>query len=218
MTLSSFIIGNGESRLVFDLNNLKGKGITYGCNALHRDFAADIFAACDVRMAMEIVNHGYIVYTRERWRYLFKNMISAEKYSEFFNDDKSQVRSFPNLPYNGDERPDESFQWGTGSYAALLACMSKAKNLYFLGFDLYGLQDHTKHNNVYKGTTNYEDENYRAVGPEYWIHQLAKLFEIYNKKQFIFVLPTKWKKCPEWGKYPLEYINYKTFEKRLTNL
>lgn len=203
---SAFIIGNGESRLVFDLNSLKGKGTTYGCNALHRDFAADIFAACDVRLATEIAKHGYQVYTRERWLHLFRGV------------DNAQVKKFPNLPYKGDERPDEPFQWGTGSYAALLACMSDADNLYFLGFDLYGLKDHTKHNNVYKGTTNYEDENYRAVGPEYWIHQLAKLFEIYDKKKFVFILPSKWKKCPEWEQFPLEYISYKTFEKRLTNL
>jgi len=211
-----FVIGNGESRLQFDLNNLKDKGMTYGCNGLHRDFQADVFAACDIRMAMEIIEHGYQVYTRERWSHMFHNVQGAGEYKALFTKDNPQIKYFPDLPYTGTERPDEPFQWGTGSYAALLACMSDAKQLYFLGFDLYGLNDHKKHNNVYKGTKNYEDENYRAVGPEYWIHQLAKLFEIYNKKKFIFVLPDKWKRCPEWKQYPLEYINYKTFKKHLT--
>lgn len=33
-----FIIGNGESRARFDLSCMEGKGLIYGCNALHRDY------------------------------------------------------------------------------------------------------------------------------------------------------------------------------------
>ena len=215
---TAFVIGNGESRLQFNLKHLDRKGTTYGCNGLHRDYKADVNVACDIRMVTEIAEHGYQVYTRDRWMNLFKNMQGAKKYEDFFTADNPLVKCLPELPYEGDERPDEPFQWGTGSYAAYLACLSEATTIYMLGFDLYGLDNHTKHNNVYKGTTNYEDESYRAVGPEYWIHQLAKLFEIYDKKKFTFVLPDEWKHCPEWEQYSLEYINYKTFRKRLTTL
>ena len=34
-----FVIGNGESRLIWkDWNSLKGKGTIYGCNAITRDY------------------------------------------------------------------------------------------------------------------------------------------------------------------------------------
>ena len=34
---TAFIIGNGESRNIFPIEDLKGKGIIYGCNAIYRD-------------------------------------------------------------------------------------------------------------------------------------------------------------------------------------
>ena len=34
----AFVIGNGESRRIYNLNNLRGgKGTIYGCNAIYRD-------------------------------------------------------------------------------------------------------------------------------------------------------------------------------------
>ena len=34
---TAFIIGNGESRNIFPIENLKGNGMIYGCNAIYRD-------------------------------------------------------------------------------------------------------------------------------------------------------------------------------------
>jgi hypothetical protein len=34
---TAFVIGNGESRNIFPIEHLKGKGIVYGCNAIYRD-------------------------------------------------------------------------------------------------------------------------------------------------------------------------------------
>ena len=50
----AFIIGNGKSRIGFDLNQLRGKGTIYGCNALYRDFMPDVLVATDDRMREEI--------------------------------------------------------------------------------------------------------------------------------------------------------------------
>ena len=35
---TAFIIGNGESRTIFPIKDLKNKGIIYGCNAIYRDW------------------------------------------------------------------------------------------------------------------------------------------------------------------------------------
>ncbi len=34
---TAFVIGNGESRNIFPIEQLKGKGVIYGCNAIYRD-------------------------------------------------------------------------------------------------------------------------------------------------------------------------------------
>ena len=35
---TAFVIGNGESRNIFPIKDLKNKGIIYGCNAIYRDY------------------------------------------------------------------------------------------------------------------------------------------------------------------------------------
>ena len=38
---TAFVIGNGESRNIFPIEKLKGKGVIYGCNAIYRDHKVD---------------------------------------------------------------------------------------------------------------------------------------------------------------------------------
>ena len=49
-----FCIGNGESRIGFDLEKLRPHGKIYGCNAIYRDFTPDILCASDQSMCKEI--------------------------------------------------------------------------------------------------------------------------------------------------------------------
>ena len=42
------VIGNGKSRQHMDLNKIKEKAWTFGCNALYRDFAPDYLLTVDV--------------------------------------------------------------------------------------------------------------------------------------------------------------------------
>ena len=51
----AFVIGNGQSRLQIDLNNLRSKGTIYGCNALYRDFIPDVLVATDCKMSCQIL-------------------------------------------------------------------------------------------------------------------------------------------------------------------
>ena len=59
MTYKAFILGNGPSRPkdVEWLNNLEG--VTYGCNALYRDWQPDFLLANDWAMMIEIINSTY---------------------------------------------------------------------------------------------------------------------------------------------------------------
>jgi len=54
----AFCIGNGESRIGFDLERLRPLGTIVGCNALHRDFTPDVLTAVDHGIMHEIYHAG----------------------------------------------------------------------------------------------------------------------------------------------------------------
>ena len=53
---TAFVIGNGESRNIFPIEHLKGKGIVYGCNAIYRDHPTlcDHIVAVNPAMYLEL--------------------------------------------------------------------------------------------------------------------------------------------------------------------
>ena len=53
-----FCIGNGESRIGFDLEKLRPHGKIYGCNAIYRDFIPDVLTAVDHGIMHEIYHAG----------------------------------------------------------------------------------------------------------------------------------------------------------------
>ena len=53
-----FCIGNGESRLGFDLEKLRPHGKIYGCNAIYRDFMPDVLTAVDHGIMHEVYHAG----------------------------------------------------------------------------------------------------------------------------------------------------------------
>ena len=58
---TAFVIGNGESRKIFPIEKLKGKGVVYGCNAIYRDHPAlcDHIVAVGSEMYKELQDwHG----------------------------------------------------------------------------------------------------------------------------------------------------------------
>ena len=58
MAGKAFCIGNGTSRLGFDLNKLKGKGTIMGCNALYREFKPDVLVCVDNGIMHEAYQTG----------------------------------------------------------------------------------------------------------------------------------------------------------------
>lgn len=180
-----WVVGNGESRTNVDLKKLNGSVI--GCNALHRDHICQKIVAVDRRMVREILlnsNYSSIpIYTRKNWINEFKN--------------NSNIFTVPDLPYSGASRWDDPWNWNSGPYAVLLACLNNPITVNLLGFDLYSYSDHV--NNVYKNTQNYDKSNHHAIDYSHWLHQLKKLFDHYQHINFIqwqkkdWILPESWK-------------------------
>ena len=180
------VIGNGESRKTINLELLEGPKI--GCNAIFRDYKVDHCICVDRRMVDEAIfdkqNNHTLIYTRDDWhnRYIKHN----------------NILKLPELPYQGNERWDQPFQWGSGPYAALLGAMLADKLVKMIGFDLYGVEGKT--NNIYKDTKNYNSSDKRAVDPRYWVHQHAMVFECFPKIKFIVYNKTDWDLPKAWIK------------------
>lgn len=194
---SLLLLGNGESRQGIDLDRINLYKV--GCNAIYRDYHVDELVCVDRRMVIEACEAGFTgtVYTRTNW-------------AKYFDQKYPNVKSVPDLPYNGSERYDDPFHWGSGNFAQLVACKTHYKTIYVLGFDLWGSGNSKHlHNNVYKGTENYNTVDHRAVDPRYWIIHFAKLAEIYNNKKFVILAPQEWERPKEWR---LNNIERKTLD------
>lgn len=178
---SVIAVGNGESRSTVDLNKLPN---IVGCNALHRDLAVEHLICVDQRCVREALASpncaNTTIYTRPDWIH-------------YFNDPR--VKLVPALPYVGNERQDDPFQWGSGGYAVILAAML-SDNVGLLGFDLWSKD--SKVNNVYKGTQNYVAADKHSVDPSYWIYQIAKVFEHFPDKYFTVYNLEGWQMPQSW--------------------
>lgn len=181
-----YVFGNGESRTSIDIDKLHGPKV--GCNAIMRDYLVDYLVCVDRRMMQEAINRKYnsLVYTRSNWIDAYKN--------------NQRIRVVPKLPYEGTERWDEPFQWGSGPYAVLLAAKyAKERYVNLIGFDLHS--NNKKVNNMYKDTPNYDNADKRAVDPSYWIHQIGMVFNCYPKIKFTVYQEDNWELPQAWN-YP----------------
>jgi hypothetical protein len=180
-------IGNGESRSSININHIQGEKV--GCNAIMRDYYVDRLVCVDRRMIEEALNKGVntrgtLVYTRPDWYPRYKTL---------------KVRELPPLPYEGDQRWDEPFQWGSGPYAVLIAAMfAREKHVNLIGFDLHSST--TTVNNIYKGTDNYDPADKRPVDPRYWIHQISMVFRSFPNIKFTVYQNPKWNMPKAWNK------------------
>jgi hypothetical protein len=179
-----WVIGNGQSRENFALNQISDHII--GCNAIHRDHTCDEYVAVDRRMVDEILrndaNKGKIIYTRDDW---------IEKYLS-----QKVVLSLPKIPFTGPNKSDQAFHWNSGPYAILVAALKNPTKIKMLGFDLWSKTSFV--NNIYKGTANYAGAHDRRITPDFWIHQLKKLFDHFSNIEFVQIQPEGWRIPEQW--------------------
>ena len=65
-----------------------------------------------------------------------------------------------------------------------------------LGFDLWSVDGLV--NNFYKGTSNYSKTDSKKVMPDFWIYQLAKVFNYYSQIEFIQHQRQDWRIPDSW--------------------
>jgi len=178
------VIGNGESRRGIAVDSLKYTKI--GCNAIHRDFRVEHLVCVDKPMLREVIDANYNDYAKV---YTRKNNFVTYQHQK-------NIRIVSDLPYAGNERPDDPVHWGSGPYAVLLAAKLTTDNIHLLGFDLYSTDNCV--NNVYKDTANYALAHKSAVDPRYWIYQIGKVFECFPNTQFVIHQADNWQLPKAW--------------------
>lgn len=191
------IIGNGTSRLDFNLQHLKTKsGLlgsktvqTYGCNALYRDFTPDFLVATGNNGIIdEIANSSYIdnniVYSN--------NLHLLEHPGKFYL-----------IPY--DPYAD------AGTTSAYIAAFDGHKKIYLLGFDGYDGDGHN--NNIYADTNGYDTKWEFEVEGDKLINNRIQLCNVYNDVDFVWVTPHGRNTVPESLKWVTNHrqISYRDF-------
>ena len=73
--IKRFVIANGTSRVGFDLNKLNGKGDTFGCNALYRDYMPDYIGCIDSPMFEELVRGDVYKATKMISKHLYEGTL-----------------------------------------------------------------------------------------------------------------------------------------------
>ena len=199
---TAFIIGNGESRNIFPIEDLKNKGIIYGCNAIYRDrpnlcnhiIAADKDMFAELKQWYDKTNPNLKIYGPN----------DLSKWSYICNDDKEsdipEGLKIYRIWRGGDIKKgtirtmDFSQQRGSGMSALLLATESGIKNIIILAYDILGARQwemdspSREQNNMYKNTLNY---SYRMSMKAYlkyeWMYQLRQIIRQFPNTNFHFI-------------------------------
>jgi hypothetical protein len=188
-SIKAFVLGNGKSRLKFNLHELKTHGKIYGCNALYRDFTPDVLVSTDRPMATEIENSGY------------------PENNEFWTRNPTPNRFAKKIDIN--------FGYSSGPIAVSLAARNEHRPIYLIGFDLIG--DQGKINNVYAGTNNYRPSTEKETYWGNWLNQLLSIMkDQFPKTKFIRYVeegsfsPSEWKSLPNYTE-----VNYEELKRSI---
>ena len=199
---TAFIIGNGESRNIFPIEDLKNKGIIYGCNAIFRDrpnlcnhiIAADKDMFAELKQWYDKTNPNLKIYgpnDLSKWSYICKD----DKESDI-----PEGLKIYRIWRGGDIKKgtirtiDFSQQRGSGMSALLLATESGIKNIIILAYDILGARQwemdspSREQNNMYKNTLNY---SYRMSMKAYlkyeWMYQMRQIIRKFPNTNFCFI-------------------------------
>lgn len=203
---TAVVVGNGESRKNFPVYKLTGHVHLVGCNAIHRDTIVDHLVCCDERMIREaVINPNTMstnIYVREHGYQLFRKI---QKYKN--------IRLLPEIPNQQLIRVDNPRNWGSGTYAHLIASqIENVKTVYMLGYDLFSNDNYV--NNIYKGTPNYRIAASHAIDPSYWVWQSAKVFRTFPHIDYKVINKSSWDIPKEWKQSNVEKILLEDFEKK----
>lgn len=164
----AYIIGNGTSRKNFDLNLLKGKGTSFGCNAIYRDWEPDYLVAIDDLIINEIRKSISLKETN-----ITEQRFIVPPWTECYEDPR----------YSRTQRRSNA-----GMNAMNEAIRFDNKQLICLGFDFMIMDPKQATSNVYEGTNAYGPETHATYEDSVNRIKYMNWYAHHNNDiQFIFV-------------------------------
>jgi len=168
------VIGNGPSRLNFNLEEIHALMTTYGCNALYRDFMPDYLISMDYSMVDEII--------QKRIHY------QTKFYTQHANKiDARQHKGEPIYFISGQRETLDS-----GNTALRIAMKNQHDVVYVIGFD-YAINPSTLPN-VYAGTPNYAKSHVwpaASMRDTQWGQRLRRILKDFPNQKIVRVNGTK---------------------------
>jgi len=164
------VIGNGPSRLQFDLNKISQTMTTYGCNALYRDYMPHYLISMDRQMVDEILEqkaHTKSIFYTQHENYIDSLAINGEPINFF----------------NGFKETNDS-----GNSALRLALQHDNETIYIIGFDYNNGGSDLP--NVYSGTKQYPRSHIfpaASMQTSKWKQRLNKILGEYPNKKIVRV-------------------------------
>ena len=203
---TAFVIGNGESRNIFPIEELKDKGVIYGCNAIFRDYPdlCDHIVAVNDPMYNELSE--WHKETTPNLKIHGPNDISKWNYACIGDEDSDIPHGLKlyRIWRGGDVKKNNVIRTidftqsrGTGCSAMLMAAESGIRNVVILAFDIMGArqwefqkkgQNSRVQNNIYKNTGNYPTRmNMKAYLKYEWMFQIRQIIKRFPETNFYFV-------------------------------
>ena len=205
---TAFIIGNGESRNIFPIETLKGRGVVYGCNAIYRDHPdlCDHIVAVNQDMYDEIKqwhhnNNNRIIklhglHDISRWDYICDG--DRQDYRPEGLHFYRFWRGYDSKKNNAVKTNDFTKSRGSGCSAVLMAAESGIRNVVIVAFDILGAKQweldavggglSREQNNIYKNTKNYPKRlSMKAYLKFEWMYQLRQIFRRFPDTNFHFI-------------------------------
>tara|TARA_R100001460_G_scaffold83182_1_gene124071 strand:- start:689 stop:1432 length:744 start_codon:yes stop_codon:yes gene_type:complete len=200
---TAFIIGNGESRKIFPIENIKGQGTIYGCNAIYRDHPTlcDHIVSVNPPMYEEVMDwynvakpEGVQVHGPDDisdWNYTDGLPVQHPSHLKIYK----VWRGAAKLKWsNKIKTHDFSDNKGSGCSAILLAAEAGHKDIVFFGFDILGARQWEMdepsriQNNCYKETANYpQRESMKAYMKYEWLYQIRQTTLKFPDTNFYFI-------------------------------
>lgn len=168
--MTACVIGNGPSRLQFDLHKIAETMTTYGCNALYRDYMPDYLISMDYNMVKEILDNK--IHYKTSFHTQHDNRI-----------DKLQNEGEPINFFWGFNETNDS-----GNSAVKLALQQDNNIVYMIGFDYS--ENPSSLPNVYAGTKHYVSRHcYPAASmlDSKWEQRLRKILKQHPTKKVVRV-------------------------------
>jgi len=203
---TAFVIGNGESRLIYPIDTLKNQGFVYGCNAIFRTNPS----LCDAIVTVNPNIHKEILLAQQENKIEKKTKIiglkEIPKWDYILPKDREDYCP-PGLDFyrfwiggdiwtNAVRRRDLSTAKGSGCSAVLHAAELNFRNILIIGFDILGAKQweikskelSREQNNVYKDSPEYPGrDSMKAYLKHEWLYQLTQIFKKYRDTNFYYI-------------------------------